>query len=186
MAEGGAGEDEALDVFHRPTAANEFGGEPVEQFGMGGSEAHEAKVRRGGDDAGAEGVMPETVHHHACRQRIAFVRKPLGKGRAACFFRGIRCQIQRPQRSTKNAQSIRGHDFTRLQKVAPMQSMRGLRLFEPSGISQRRASESIELLCELGLLPAQGFHLSEFGLGNAGGDGKAQPAFAKTGIEPVL
>ena len=39
--------------------------QPVEQFGMRGPLAHDAEIARRADDALAEVIMPDAIHHHA-------------------------------------------------------------------------------------------------------------------------
>ena len=66
-------------MFHVPTGADEFGGEPVEEFGVGGGVALHAKVARRADEAGAEELLPETVHGDAGGERILRIDDPVGE-----------------------------------------------------------------------------------------------------------
>ena len=60
-----AGHDEAVEVLDGPTAFDEAGGEVVEKFGMSGRGGHVAEVVGGGDEAGAEVLLPDSVHEDA-------------------------------------------------------------------------------------------------------------------------
>ncbi len=61
LAIGVAEEDEAVDRFEAPLVFEELIGEPVEEFGVGGSITAESKVAGCGNDACSEVVMPEAV-----------------------------------------------------------------------------------------------------------------------------
>ncbi len=70
LAIGVAEEDEAVDGLEAPLVFEELVGEPVEEFGVGGSVAAEAKVARCGNDAGAEVMMPEAVDDDSAGERV--------------------------------------------------------------------------------------------------------------------
>ena len=66
-----------------PVVGDEFHGQPVEQFRVGGRIAHHAEVARASHDAPAEVVLPDAVGHHAGGQRIVGRDEPAGQRRAA-------------------------------------------------------------------------------------------------------
>ena len=76
---GGAGENLAVDRLHRPAAADEVGGEPVEQFRMRRPPAADAEIVRRGDEAAAEVMLPDPVDHHSRREGMIGARQPLGQ-----------------------------------------------------------------------------------------------------------
>ena len=59
-----------MHVLERPTASDEFAGQPIEQFGMRRPAAVVSEVGGRFDDAAAEMVVPQAVDHHAGRQRV--------------------------------------------------------------------------------------------------------------------
>ncbi len=58
---GGGSDDEFLEVFGVPSGFDKFGGEPVEEFGVGGGLGLHAEVFGCFDDSGAEVLLPEAV-----------------------------------------------------------------------------------------------------------------------------
>ena len=61
--------DEPVQWLELPAAADEFGGKPVEQLGIGGCSTRAAEVTGSGDHAAAEMMMPGPVHDHASDER---------------------------------------------------------------------------------------------------------------------
>ncbi len=68
--------DESVQVFHRPSRADELAREPVEQFRVRGFCAVDAEVAGGFDDARAEVALPDAVGHHASSERVLGRCKP--------------------------------------------------------------------------------------------------------------
>ena len=66
----GRGRDETLQVFHVPAGADEFGREPVEQFGMCRPLALHAEVLNRLHDADAKELLPEAIHIHTGGERV--------------------------------------------------------------------------------------------------------------------
>ena len=94
LAVGVAGDDEAVHFFERPAAADELGGEPVEQLGMRGEGALRAEIFLGFDEAAAEIVHPDAVHLDARRERVFGMDEPAGEveagARVLVRFGGVR------------------------------------------------------------------------------------------------
>ena len=67
LAIGRRGHDQPVQPLQAPAAGHEFGGQPVEQFGMRGPVAERAEVGRRGDEPAAEVVHPDAVDQHARR-----------------------------------------------------------------------------------------------------------------------
>ena len=59
-----------MNVFDRPTAANELAGQPIQQGGMRRPLALDAEVARRSDQAVAEVIHPNSIDHHASGQRV--------------------------------------------------------------------------------------------------------------------
>ena len=57
-------------MFHVPVGADEFGREPVEQFGIRRPFALHAEVLNGLHDADAEELLPEAIHIYTGRERV--------------------------------------------------------------------------------------------------------------------
>ena len=64
-----------------PTAGDQFGGQPIEQFLMRGVSAHRAEIVRRGHDALAEVILPQAIDDHPRRQRMIGPRQPIGQRR---------------------------------------------------------------------------------------------------------
>ena len=79
---GAAGDDEAVELFHRPAGALEFDGEPVEQLRVRRRFALVAEVFERGDEATAEKGLPLAVHGHTGGQRILRREEPAREGQA--------------------------------------------------------------------------------------------------------
>jgi len=61
LAIGGGGDDHSMQAFVAPAVLFECGGEPVEEFGMGGWSAELAEVFGGFDQAAAEEFLPGAI-----------------------------------------------------------------------------------------------------------------------------
>ena len=82
LAVGGRGDDGLHEALHVPAFLLEGGGEPVEEFGMGGRLALRAEVVGGFHNAEAEELLPETVHRDARGEGMLRVHEPAGEGEA--------------------------------------------------------------------------------------------------------
>ena len=71
-----------MHLFDAPAAFDEGVGQPVEQFGVRGAFAVDAKVGSGGDDAAPKVLLPNAIHHHPRREWIFRRGDPLGQRRA--------------------------------------------------------------------------------------------------------
>src|SRR6185369_7472272 len=69
-------DDQLDDVLDVPAAVNEFGCEPVEQFGMRRPVALRSEIIDSPRQAGSEELLPQTIDEHAGRQRILARRQP--------------------------------------------------------------------------------------------------------------
>ena len=56
--------------------------------------AHVAEVARRGDEAGAEDVMPDAIHHDAGGQRVARIGEPFREGEAALLLGRVGQKIE--------------------------------------------------------------------------------------------
>ena len=79
LAVGAGGDDEAVDVFEAPVFGEEFGGEPVEEFGVGGGGALHAEVVFGFDEAASEVLLPDAVDDDACGEGVFRADDPFGE-----------------------------------------------------------------------------------------------------------
>ena len=66
-----------MDRLLAPTLTNEFGREPVEQFGMRGRRALQAEIVLGLDQAATEIRLPKPIDPDARRERICRIDQPL-------------------------------------------------------------------------------------------------------------
>ena len=73
--------DEAVHLLHAPTVFNKRGGEIIKQLRVGGPVAHHAEIAGGADDAAAEMMLPDPVHHDARDERILRTGEPVGQSR---------------------------------------------------------------------------------------------------------
>ena len=76
------GDDEFLHLLHVPIHADELSGQPVEEFGMRRLVALRAKIFRRLHQAGAEVLLPEAIHRHACGQRVRRIDQPAREAEA--------------------------------------------------------------------------------------------------------
>jgi len=85
-----AGEDEVVQFLQRPIRiVHEPVREPVEQLGICWSRAHEPEIVRGGDEALAEVLLPDPVHDHARRERIAGLAIHRARPRRRCVVASL-------------------------------------------------------------------------------------------------
>src|SRR5437762_2207269 len=75
--------DQAMHRFDAPALTDELDGQPVEELGMRRPCAGGAEVARRRDEAAAEMIVPDPVHHHARGERILGTRDPIGQRGAA-------------------------------------------------------------------------------------------------------
>ena len=80
---GGAEDDEAVEFFDGPTVFNEAAREVVEEFGVAGWGGHVAEVVGGGDEAGAEVLLPDAVDEDARGHGVFGVGDSEGEREAA-------------------------------------------------------------------------------------------------------
>ena len=83
------GEDDGFEEgFHIPARADEFAGEPVEEFGVLGAIALGAEVVGGLDEALTEEGLPKAIYGHAGQQRVIGGGEPAGKAEAVARLVG--------------------------------------------------------------------------------------------------
>ncbi len=87
MAVGGAGDDQANDVFLAPAIFPEFDGEPVEQFAVEGDFALDAEIFGGFDEASPEEGLPDAVDLDACGEGMVWLEEPACE--AESVWRGV-------------------------------------------------------------------------------------------------
>ena len=97
----GAHDDGLLHRLHVPAGADEFGGQPVEQFGMRRPFALRAEILHRLDQAGAEIHLPEAIHGHARRQRIGGIDQPFGEAQAIVRHAGGQRRQRRRERPAR-------------------------------------------------------------------------------------
>ena len=91
LAIGGAGDDEAMQMFQGAGAVAQFGREPVEQFRMRRCAAHAPEITRGVADAATEMIMPHPVSDAAPGERVLVIGDPIRERSTALgFIAGVR------------------------------------------------------------------------------------------------
>ena len=90
-------EDEPVQVLDAPVVSDELRGQPVQQLRVAGQSARKTQIAGCFDDSPTEVVVPDPVHHDACRQGIVRISDPVGQCRTPA--RGLH--------------PIRRHDFGR-------------------------------------------------------------------------
>ena len=73
LAVGRTGDDESVQLLHVPAGPDELGREPVEKLGVRGVFALHAEILGCLDEAGAEEMLPVTIHRDAGGERVARV-----------------------------------------------------------------------------------------------------------------
>ena len=64
-----------MQPFQAPALADQFIGQPVEQFGVGWAAAEDAEIRRRIDEPAAEMIQPDAIGEHTADQRVLAVDK---------------------------------------------------------------------------------------------------------------
>ena len=72
-----------MQAFDVPAGIGKLGSQVVQKLRMRGPGAHHAEVTRRSDDALAEMIMPDAVHHYPSRQRVLGAGDPVGQCRPA-------------------------------------------------------------------------------------------------------
>ena len=72
-----------MQVFHAPAVFDQFGGEPVQQFGMRGGRSLAPELENRGDQWLPEMTGPEVIDRHSGRQGILGIGDPIGQGATA-------------------------------------------------------------------------------------------------------
>ena len=107
---------------------------------MRGRGAHFAKVRRRVHEAGAEVILPNTVHQHARGQRMIRPSEVCGQGQAALWFR----RTGRDLRLAKRCGDGRGELGQALHRIAATQQPSGVGCGETRGVNLRPGGETPE------------------------------------------
>jgi hypothetical protein len=97
-----------------------------------------------GDEAGAEDVMPDAVHHDAGGQRVARIGEPFGEGEAALLLGRIGREVEAAEFVFEDRERIGRDDFARVHVIAAMQAMGWLGLLEGARVGQRRLGDGGE------------------------------------------
>jgi hypothetical protein len=151
--------DALVRFLQAPAFGDEAGGEPVEQFGMRGACADEAEVARRADEAGAEVVMPETVHGDAGGERLGFTREPFRKRSAALRLGRVGGKLE----TTEHRKSTGADGIARLLRITAREDM------DPLGLGEL-AREDFGANAQVGLAtPQLGEFLFEIAPGVDGG-----------------
>ena len=79
---GRRGQHQPVHLLDAPATLDEGVGQPIEQFGVRGALAVDAKVGSGGDDAAPKVLLPNAIHYHARGEGIFRRSNPLGQRRA--------------------------------------------------------------------------------------------------------
>src|SRR5437868_5397086 len=91
LAVGGAGDDQAVEVFQGLAIIQKPKGEPIEQLGMRRQSTHVAKIVRRLHDPAPEMIMPNTVYNGTACEQVRGICNPAGQRSAAeTFIAGIR------------------------------------------------------------------------------------------------
>ena len=146
-----------LEVFHRPAAADEFIGEPVEQFGMRRAAAVGSEIARRIHEPGAKRVLPQPVHHHPRGERILRTRDPLGEFHAPRLLGLVHGEAERAD----DRQRIRRDDLAFLHRLAAIEPVRFFRFGKRAHPAFLRAAGFRQTL----------LHRGQFGLHRARGVG---------------
>src|SRR4051794_39561210 len=67
-----------MHLLHGPSTFDESLAQIIEQLGMRGCVAHKSEIIWSAYQAFAEVALPDSIHHHARRQRIGRIGQPLG------------------------------------------------------------------------------------------------------------
>jgi hypothetical protein len=108
-------DEQPVKPFHIPTGFAELNRQPVEQFGMRGTIAHDAKITGGIDQATAEHFLPHAIDGDARHQRVIGREQPLRE--SAAVERGARRQRRQHVRQRGTDALLSGVVITTLQNV---------------------------------------------------------------------
>src|SRR6185437_2565248 len=107
-----------MEMLEPPAVLDQFGGQPVEQFGMRGPTAVEAEIVGRIDQTDAEMIMPQAIDDHPREQRIVRPRGPRGQTLATFALRGVGRQTEIRLQSRDRPDASRRHDFPWLCGIA--------------------------------------------------------------------
>ena len=135
-----------MEVFEAPSVGDEFGGEPVEEFGVRGLGAVDAEVTGSFDDAGPKMVVPQAVGDDACGEGILRRSDPVGECDTAFLFGGV---CGESDRFSDHGKDPGGNFFARLRGVSAMIAFGRAGLFEGSGVDFGNFGELLDFSAEL-------------------------------------
>ena len=100
-----------------------------------------AKIARRRDDAPAEMMLPDAVHHHAGGERIVGLTEPARQAQPAVrFSMSLTGSLSIGRQFRRNAGNLRQarrlHNFQRLHHVAAFENMNSIRRRELSDVDQ--------------------------------------------------
>ena len=110
--------------LHAPPLRDEASGQPVKQLGMAGAFSAQAEIARRLHQAGAEVMLPDAIHHHACGERV--VRTGDGAGE---FEPSAAALKRRALRAGDDFEKLPRHLLSETRRAATIEDARvGLRL----------------------------------------------------------
>ena len=77
------GQDQTVQPLETPAVLNEMPGQPIEQFGMGGSGSLDSEVARRAHQTAAEVMLEYPIDDHPCGERVVGCSDPVGQGPAS-------------------------------------------------------------------------------------------------------
>ena len=114
-------------MLDAPAARDELGGEPVQQFRVGGRQPRSAKIRRACNDSAPEVAHPELIHEDAGRQWMIRLRQPSCQRQpAAAGFRALirTLDLIRPESRLEHRGNTRLNGLHGCHRIAPLQQVR--------------------------------------------------------------
>ena len=78
-----------MELLHGPTRSYQITGQPIEQFGMGGSDTIHSKVVGCRYQPNSEVTLPNAIGDHACGERVFRRCNPIGQRDAPFLFRSV-------------------------------------------------------------------------------------------------
>ncbi len=82
--------DQPMQRLEMPAVGDQFGGQPIEQFGMGRLVALKAEIAGRANDPAAKVILEMPIGHHAGRHRVVFRGDPVGQHRSPAAGFGAR------------------------------------------------------------------------------------------------
>src|SRR5262249_48870162 len=78
-----AGDEQPMQQFQRSSAFEERRRQPVEKLRVSGGRTHSSEIVGRVDNAAAEVILPDAIHHRSPGENVSRIGDPAGKCRAA-------------------------------------------------------------------------------------------------------